>query len=156
MISVGTSSVRWNDLDRLRQRSRVVGVADALHVPAIGQEARRDVVAEGEIGVALDGDAVAVVDPAEIAEHLRWPASEAASLETPSIMSPSPQNAIDVVVEQREIRPVEMLGQPARRHRHADAVAAALAERPGRRLDAGGQVIFRMAGAFAAELREIA
>ena len=56
-------------LDRLRNPLRVVGVADPLHVPAIGEEARRNVVAEGEIGVAFDRDAVAVVDPAQIAEH---------------------------------------------------------------------------------------
>ena len=57
-------------LERLRQPLRVVGVADLLHVPAIGQEARRDIVAESEIRVPLDRDPVAVVDPAQIAEHL--------------------------------------------------------------------------------------
>ena len=51
-------------LDGLRQPLRVVGVADALHVPAIGEEARRDVVAERQIRMSFDGDAVAVVDPA--------------------------------------------------------------------------------------------
>ena len=39
------------DADRLRQTLRVVGVADALHIPAIGEESRRDIVAESEIGV---------------------------------------------------------------------------------------------------------
>ena len=56
-------------LDRLGHPLRVVGIADALHVPAIGQEARRDVVAEGQIGVPLDRHPVAVVDPAKIPEH---------------------------------------------------------------------------------------
>ena len=48
-----------------------------------------------------------------------------------------------------------MLRQPAPGERHADAVAAALAQRPGRRLHARGQVIFGMAGAFAAELPKL-
>ena len=64
-------------------------------------------------------------------------------------------NRVDVVVEQRETRPVVMRAEQARRDRHADAVAAALAERPGRGLDAGGVAVFRMAGRDAVELAEI-
>ena len=45
---------------------------------------------------------------------------------------------VDVVVEQIEAGPIEMGGEPALGDRHADAVAAALAERAGRGLDAGG------------------
>ena len=70
MISVGTSSVRRKISIACANRSVIVGVADALHVPAIGEEARRDIVAEGEIRMPFDRDAVAVVDPAKIAEHL--------------------------------------------------------------------------------------
>ena len=67
-------------------------------------------------------------------------------------MSPSPHIDVNVIVEDREIRPVEVLRQPSRGDRHADAVAAALAERTCCCFDARGQVIFRMAGTFAAEL----
>ena len=38
--------------------------------------------------------------------------------------------------------------------RHADRIADALAERPGRRLDAGGEAALGMAGGAAAELAE--
>ena len=38
-------------LDRLRQPLSIIGVADALHVPAIGEETRRDIVAESQIRV---------------------------------------------------------------------------------------------------------
>jgi hypothetical protein len=48
-----------------------------------------------------------------------------------------------------------MPSQPAPGKRHADAVAAALAERTGGRLDSGGQAILRMARAFAVELAEL-
>ncbi len=47
-----------------------------------------------------------------------------------------------------------MLSQPAPGKRHADAVAAALPERAGRRLDAHGRAIFGMSGAFAVKLPE--
>ena len=139
------------DLDRLRQPLSIVGVADALHVPAIGKEPRRDIVAESEIRMPFDGDPVAVVDPAKVAQHLvtgergrfaRYALHHVAVA----------AYGINVVVEHREVRPIEMLRQPAPGERHADAVAAALAQRAGRRLDAGGQVIFGMAGAFAADL----
>ena len=140
-------------LDRLRQPSGVVGVADTLHVPAIGEEARRHIVAERQVGVALDGDPIAVVDPAQVAEHLV--AGERSRFAGHALHHVAiAANGINVVVEQREVRPVEMRGEPASGERHADAVAAALAERPGRGLDPGGQTIFRMAGAFAADLPE--
>ena len=59
---------------------------------------------------------------------------------------------IDVIVEHREIRPVEVLRQPPSGERHAHAGAATLAQRAGCRFDARREVIFRMTGAFAAEL----
>ncbi len=55
--------------DCLRNSFGIIRVANSLHVPAIGKKARRDVVAEGEIRVAFDRDAVAVVDPAQVSEH---------------------------------------------------------------------------------------
>src|SRR5580700_11098857 len=48
-----------------------------------------------------------------------------------------------------------MRAEETRRDRHADAVAAALAERSGRGLDAGGMAVFRMAWGDAVELPEI-
>ena len=151
MISVGTSLVRRKISIALRQPLRIVGVADALHVPAIGEEARRDVVAEGQIRVAFDRHAVAVVDPAKITEHLV--ARERGRFARDALHHVAvAAYGIDVIVEHREIRPVEVLRQPASGERHADAVAAALAQRAGCRLDARRQVIFGMAGTFAAEL----
>ncbi len=59
---------------------------------------------------------------------------------------------INVVVEQRKARPIELPREPAPGKRHADAVAAALPERTGRGLDARREVIFGMAGTLAAKL----
>jgi hypothetical protein len=57
-------------LERLRQPVGVVDVAHVRHVPAIGEETRRDIVAESQIRVPLDRHPVAVIDPAQVAEHL--------------------------------------------------------------------------------------
>ena len=115
------------------------------HVPAIGREAGRDILAEGEVGVALDGDRVVVVDPAQVGELQM--AGERGRLAGDALHHVAvAADRIDVVVEQREVRRVVARRQPALGDRHADAVAAALAERPGGGLDAGGEAVFRMAG----------
>src|SRR5580704_10314729 len=56
-------------LNRLSDPLAVVGITDALDIPAIGQKARGDVVTEGEIRMPFDRHAIAVVYPAEIPEH---------------------------------------------------------------------------------------
>ena len=61
---------------------------------------------------------------------------------------------VDVVVEEIEAGAVVVGGQPALGDRHADAVADALAQRPGRGFHAAGEPIFRMAGAEASQLAE--
>src|SRR5205823_5703216 len=62
---------------------------------------------------------------------------------------------VDVIIEQREIRPVVMCRKPTRRNRHPYAVAAALTERSRRGLDAGGQAEFRMPRGDAVDLPEL-
>src|SRR5262245_17779061 len=55
---VGTKTLQGT-----RDADRVVGVANVQHVPAIAAKPLLDAFAEREIGVALDRDGVAVVDP---------------------------------------------------------------------------------------------
>ena len=141
------------NLNGLRQPLGVVGVAHAMDVPAIGQEARRDVVAERQIRVSLYRDAVAVVDPAEVAEHL-MPGKGRRFAGHALHHVPVAAHDINVVVEHREVRAVEMLGEPASGDGHADARGAPLAQRPGGRLDSGGQVVLGMSRTFAVELAE--
>ena len=138
-------------LDRLPQAFGVVGVSDVQHVPAVGEEARRDVIAECQIGVSFDRDPVAIIDPAQIAEHL-MPGERRCLARYALHHVAVAANDINVVVEHREVRSIEMLSEPAPGKRHADAVAAALPERTGRGLDARRQVIFGMAGTLAAKL----
>src|SRR5262245_66511423 len=59
---------------------------------------------------------------------------------------------VNLVIEDRELGPIEPLCKPAGRQRHAHTVAASLAERSGRGFHASGEPMFGMAGAGAAEL----
>src|SRR5262249_61742863 len=56
------------DAERPVEHLQVVGVADARDVPAQAHELGGDVLAEGEVRVPLDGDPVAVVDPAQVGQ----------------------------------------------------------------------------------------
>ena len=69
----------------------VVAVDVGDHVPAVGLEALRRVVGEPALHVAVDRDAVVVVESDELAEP-SVPASDTASCEMPSIRQPSPMN----------------------------------------------------------------
>ena len=84
----------------------------------------------------------------------RWPARRAASEAMPSWRSPS--LAMTYVRWSTIVpgRPVELGGQAALGDGHADRVREALAERSGRRLDAGRQAVLRVAGRARAPLPE--
>ena len=53
-----------------RVRGVVVGPVDRLDVPAVRGVARGDVLGQGDVGVVLDGDPVAVVDQGQVAQPL--------------------------------------------------------------------------------------
>jgi hypothetical protein len=61
-------------------------------LPAVRFEPAPNVLGEGKGGLAVDRDVIVVVDESELIEP-EVSASEAASLPTPSIMSPSLTNA---------------------------------------------------------------
>src|SRR2546426_4723091 len=54
--------------ERRIECAEVIAVRHALHVPAVALEPLRRVVRKREIGLAVDGDAVVVVDPYQTAE----------------------------------------------------------------------------------------
>jgi hypothetical protein len=73
------------------QRRCVMAVHGSDHVPAVGRKARRRVVGEPAFHMAVDGDAVVVVERDQLAQA-SVPASEQASWLMPSIRQPSPRN----------------------------------------------------------------
>ena len=154
MISVGLVLVRQEALIRVVDRRQVVGVVHRQHVPAQAAEPRGHVLAERQVGLAFDRDVVVVVDPAEVRElqmagERRRLAGDAFHQVAVAALRP------DVEVEQLEAGLVVAGREPAAGDRHADAVAAALAERAGRRLDAGRVAVLGMAGRAAAPLAEV-
>src|SRR5271163_538926 len=98
----------------------------------------------------FDRDAVAVIEPAEIAEH-EMPCQRGRFAGDALHHVAVTAHREDVVVENREIRAIERLCQPLRSDRHADAVSAALPEWTGRRFDTGCVPIFWVTGAFTVE-----
>ena len=146
------------DALRLRQRGidggGVVGVVHVDHVPAIGGEAGAHVLVERQAGRALDGDVVAVVDPHEVGQ-LEVPGSACGFRRHTLHHVAVAAQGIDAVAIQLIAGLVVAGGEPAFRHRHADRVGDALAQRPRRRLHARGVAVFRVARRHAAELAEL-
>ena len=123
---------RPKDRERILDPLEVIGIADPQHVPVIGEKAGRDILGEGDARVALDGDVVVVVDPAEIVEA-EMPGQRgrlgADALHQAAVAA----HRIDAVVEDLEARPVVARAQPLARDGHADAGGDPLAQRAGGR-----------------------
>ena len=108
--------------------------ATHLHVPAVGLEALAHVLGEGEVGGAVDGDVVVVVEQDQLAELLVAGVGgglAADALHHAAVAGEHVGVVVDDVV-------AEGGGEEALGHGHADGVGDALAERAGGRLDAGG------------------
>ena len=149
----GSAGLGSEGVERARQHGEVVGVADAGDVPAESDEAGGDVLGEGQRGVALDGDLVVVVDPAQVGQAqvpgkrrgLRGDAFHQVTVAA---------EGVDVVVEQVVAGPVEVRGLPAGGDGHADRGGGPGAEGAGGGFDAGGPAVLGVSGAFGVELAE--
>ena len=138
------------DLERPGEQLEVVGVAHPGDVPAVADEARRDVVAVGELGAAVDRDVVVVVDPAEVVQALM--AGDRAGLaRDPLHQVAVAADRVDVEVEQLG---AEVRAEPLAGDRHPHGRRDALAERAGGRLHPRGEVVLGMPGRLGAELAE--
>src|SRR5262249_29469864 len=140
--------------NRAREGGRVVGVVDPHDVPVIRLKPLRNVLAHGEIGVALDGYGVAVVNPAQVCKlEVSGKRRRLAGYALHHVAIAA--DRVDVEIEKRRVRSVVARGEPARRDRHTDAIAATLSERAGGSFDAGGMAVFRMSGRHAVELAKV-
>ena len=145
--------LRLENLERALGRLEVVRVGDRRHVPAVRGEARRDVLREREVRVALDRDAVRVVDPAEIREALVR--RERRRLGRDAFHHAAVAGlGVHVEVEEREPVAVVARPQPLARDRHSHRCRDSLSERAGRRLDAARPAVLGVAGALRPELAE--
>ena len=152
-ISDGRARLGLGGADRRVDGLDVVAVGDLLHVPAVGLEARADVFGEGEVGGAVDGDVVVVVEDDELAQLLVTGERGGLAADALHHVAVAGEHVGEVVHDARRVsverRPEKALGDG-----HADGVGEALAEGPGGGLDAGGVPVLGMAGRLAAPLAE--
>ncbi len=139
--------------DGLGEGFGIVGVVDVDDGPAIAFETLAGILAIGQRRAALDGDRIAVVDPAQVAELLVAGDRGGFGGDAFHQVAVAAED-IDIVVEQFGVRLVEVRAQPAAGNGHADGIAAALAERPCGGLNARGDAVFRMARRLGIELAE--
>jgi hypothetical protein len=145
-------------VDRGVERSRIVAVHVRNDVPAIGGKAGRRVVGEPAFHMAVDRNAVVVVERDQLGKAQR--ASQRASLMADAFHHAAvPQEGVGEVVDDVVTRTVflavelgrqQLLGQ-----RHAHCVADALAERAGGGFHAGRDAELRVAGGLAVQLPEL-
>ncbi len=140
-------------LDHRGEGLAVVGVRHIEGGPAVGLETAIDVLGEGDVGLAIDGHVVVVVDPAEVAQlEVAGGRGRLAghALHQVAVAAHGPYPvAVDL-----EPGPVEALLQPPLGHGHADAVRRALAEGTGGRLHTGSDPVLRVTRADAVHLAE--
>ncbi len=136
--------------DRSVDRVDIVAVGYALDVPAVGLEALAHVLGEGEVGGAVDGDVVVVVEEDQLAELLV--AGEGGGLAADALHHAAVAGQhVGVVVDDVV---AEGGGEEALGDGHADGVGDALAERAGRRLDARRVPVLGVTRRAAAPLAE--
>ncbi len=150
----GGGVIGLEGLDGAGEGLGVVGVVEVDDAPAIAFETLAYVLAEGQRRAAFDGDAVAVVDPAQVRQFLVAGDRGGFGSDPLHHVAVAAED-IDIVIEQGGVRLVEVRAQPAAGHGHADRIAAALAQRAGGGFYAGGQAVFRVAGRLRIELAEV-
>ncbi len=141
------------DLEGAVEHFEIIGIGNAGDIPAIADEAGGDVFAERPIGGAVEGDVVVVVHPAQVGK-LQMPRQRSSFAADALHQVAVAAHGVDVVVEDFEIRAIEVGGKPVGGDSHADAISDALAQRPGRRFHAGSEVRFGMTWRAAAKLAE--
>ena len=133
----------------------VIAVVDAFGMPSVCSKSGEDVFTEAQVGPAVDGDSVVVPEHDELAE-LQVTSDRCSfgrhAFHDVAVRSDHP----GTVIENRMPRLVETGREVPLRHRHPHAIADALPERAGRRLDAWRDVGLRMPGCEAPPLPKLA
>ena len=131
-------------VDRGLDLFRVVTVDVANHLPAIGLEAARRIVGEPVAHLAVDGDAVVIIEDNQLAQTERT-GQRAGFVGDPFHETAVADETPGVVIDQRGVVVIEAIGERRFRQRHANGIRKALAERAGRGLDPRGHEILGVA-----------
>ena len=140
-------------IDRLVHRVDAVAVDRADHVPAIGFETLSRIVTEPALHVAVDRNAVVVIESDELAE-LPDTGERARFVAHAFHEAAVAEEHIRAVIDHGEAGAVEFSGEHLLGERHADAVRNTLAKRPGARLDPRGHTHFRVTRRTGVQLTE--
>lgn len=128
----------------------VLAVTDGQDLPAVGLVALENVLGEGHLGAAVNGDLVVVPDGNEVAEL--EVARQGGSLARDTLHQAAvAEEAVCVVVDQVEAGLVEDGGGVGLGHGETHGVADTLAEGTGGHLDAGGIMGLGMPGSDAVD-----
>ncbi len=133
---------------------RIVAVDVAHHVPAVGFEAQGGVVGEPAVDVAVDGDAVVIVESGQLAE-LEGTGQGADFVRDAFHHAAVAHEGVGVVVNDVVARAVELRRQGAFGDGEADGVGDALAQRAGGGLNAWGVAVLRVPWGFGVQLTEV-
>ncbi len=132
----------------------IVAVDRADHVPAIGGKTHRGVVDEPGADLAVDGDAVVVIQRDQLVE-LPGAGQRAGFVADAFHQAAVAHEDVGMVVDDAVAGLVELRGHQFFRQRHADRVADALAQRTGGGFNAGGVAELGVARGFAVQLAEV-
>ncbi len=146
---------RLRGLDGGVDGGHIVTVDLGDHVPAIGFEPPRRVVGEPAFDVAVDRNAVVVVERDQLAQAPRA-GERTGFMRNAFHQAAIAQKDIGVVIDDRVAGPVELRGEQFFGERHADRVGQSLSERAGGGFHAGRDADLRMAGRLRMELAKIA
>ena len=140
--------------DRLADGGEIRTVLDRERLEAEGRHALFHVFGKGEVGAALDGNVVAVVEHDELVEGERACEREDFGGDALHHAAVAAEGK-GVVIDDGEIRLVEDGGEVRFSNRHADCHAHAGAQRPCRSFHALRMAVLGMAGRQGAVLAEV-
>ena len=140
-------------VERADDRRDVVAVAERDDLPVAGRVARGGVLVLRLRGHRVEGDVVRVVEHHEVVQP-EASGQRGRLLRDALLQAAVAGEADDQVVEDGVLGGVEAGGRHLGGDGHADEVARALAERPGRGLDAGGLAELGVARGLAVQLAE--
>ena len=141
-------------LDGLGHGREIVAVGHFQHLPVVGGETGGHVLGKGQLGAALDGDAIVVIEIDEPPQAQG--AGQGGGLGSHPLHQVAVRDdGIDVMIHHWQIGPIEAAGQEALGHGHAHSHGESLAQRTGGGLHARAEAVFGMARRDAAPLAEV-
>ncbi len=148
-----TGRIRFCFFDRSADGSKIRTVFHGDELEAESFETLLDILGEGDIRAAFDGDPVGIIEDDQLAEAER--AGQGHGFGGNAFHHAAvAAHDIGIMIKYRIVFPVEYFGQMCFGNRHADSHGKTCAKRAGRGFHACGMLILRMAGGQGTELTE--